>query len=29
MMRTFWVEDDLPPLPTVEMPVPTQKAEGA
>lgn len=28
MMRTFWVEDELPPLPTVEMQVPKPKPEG-
>lgn len=27
VMRTFWVEEDIPPLPTVEMPVPTTRTE--
>lgn len=26
-MRTFWVEDDVPPLPTVEMPLPSAAGE--
>ena len=28
VMRTFWVEDELPPLPTVEMAVPKPSPEG-
>lgn len=28
MMRTFWVEEELPPLPTVEMAVPKPRPEG-
>lgn len=28
VMRTFWVEEDIPPLPTVEMPVPFAPREG-
>lgn len=27
VMRTFWVEDDVPPLPTVELQVPTKASE--
>lgn len=27
VMRTFWVEEDIPPLPTVEMPVPATRTE--